>query len=164
MLANIDFRMSGIEVLSCTVVEGDTSGQSPRDRIPHAPGADEETVTDIQKEDRPSRFSVQPSMVDGVLVVTVHGEIDHDVKDALSRALTPEYVMTPPRIVADLSGVSFMDSSGINVFVTAHRRVSDAEGWLRIAGAQEPVVRLLHLVGVDTFIACHPTVEQALST
>ncbi|WP_328484055.1 STAS domain-containing protein [Streptomyces sp. NBC_00377] len=121
-------------------------------------------MTDIQKEDRPSRFSVQPSMVDGVLVVTVHGEIDHDVKDALSRALTPEDVMTPPRIVADLSGVSFMDSSGINVFVTAHRRVSDAEGWLRIAGAQEPVVRLLHLVGVDTFIACHPTVEQALST
>jgi stage II sporulation protein AA (anti-sigma F factor antagonist) len=48
----------------------------------------------------------------------------------------------PPRIVADLSGVTFMDSSGINVFVAAHRCVSDAQGWLLIAGAQESVVRL----------------------
>ncbi|WP_405965642.1 STAS domain-containing protein [Streptomyces sp. NBC_00723] len=72
--------------------------------------------------------------------------------------------MTPPlRIVADLSGVTFMDSSGINVFIAARLRVSQAQGWLRIAGAQETVLRLLQMVGVDTFIPCHPTVEQALN-
>ncbi|MFJ9026560.1 STAS domain-containing protein [Streptomyces sp. NPDC102259] len=119
-------------------------------------------MTHIQKEDRPGRFSVQTEVVDGVLVVTVHGEIDHDVKDVLSRALTSEDGMTPPRIVADLSGVTFMDSSGINVFTAAHLRVSQAQGWLRMAGAQEAVVRLLQIVGVDTVIPCHPTVEQAL--
>lgn len=70
----------------------------------------------------------------------------------------------PPRIVADLSGVTFMDSSGINVFVTAHRRASGAQGWLRIAGAQESVVRLLHLVGIDEIIPCRPTLKQALNT
>ncbi|MFD9391030.1 STAS domain-containing protein [Streptomyces sp. NPDC060000] len=120
-------------------------------------------MTDIQKEDRPGRFSVQPEVVDGVLVVTVHGEIDHDVKDVLSQALTSEEGTTPPRIVADLSGVTFMDSSGINVFIAAHQRVSQTQGWLRIAGAQESVVRLLQMVGVDTFIPCHPTVERALN-
>ncbi|MFD9395294.1 STAS domain-containing protein [Streptomyces sp. NPDC060000] len=121
-------------------------------------------MSNIQKEDRPGRLSIQPEVVDGVLVVTVHGEIDHDVKDVLSQALMSEDGTTPPRIVADLSGVTFMDSSGINVFVTAHRRVSSAQGWLRIAGAQESVVRLLHLVGIDEVIPCHPTIEQALST
>ncbi|MDQ0597967.1 stage II sporulation protein AA (anti-sigma F factor antagonist) [Streptomyces canus] len=121
-------------------------------------------MSDIQKEDRPGRFSVRPEVVDGVLVVTVHGEIDHDVKDTLSQALTSEDGMPPPlRIVADLSGVTFMDSSGINVLITAHRRVSQAQGWLRIAGAQESVLRLLQMVGVDTFIPCHPTLEQALN-
>jgi stage II sporulation protein AA (anti-sigma F factor antagonist) len=120
-------------------------------------------VSDIQKEDRPGRLSVRPEVVDGALVVTVHGEIDHEVKDVLSRALTLESGAVPPRIVADLSGVTFMDSSGINVFVTAHRRVRDAQGWLRIAGARESVVRLLHLVGIDEIIPCHPTVEQALN-
>ncbi|MER6076212.1 STAS domain-containing protein [Streptomyces sp. NPDC001817] len=102
-------------------------------------------------------------MVDGVLIVTVHGEIDHAVKDVLSQGLLSDDGATPPRIVADLSEVTFMDSSGINVFVTAHRRASGAQGWLRIAGAQDSVVRLLHLVGVDEIIPCHPTLQQALS-
>ncbi|WP_371674052.1 STAS domain-containing protein [Streptomyces sp. NBC_00289] len=119
-------------------------------------------MTDIPGEDRPGRFSVRSAVVDGVLVVSVHGEIDHAVMDVLSRALLSQDGPPPPRIVADLSGVTFMDSSGINVFVTAHRRVSAAQGWVRIAGAQDSVVRLLHMVGIDEVIDCHPTVEQAL--
>ncbi|MFJ4205023.1 STAS domain-containing protein [Streptomyces sviceus] len=121
-------------------------------------------MSDIEKADRSDQFSVKPEVVDGVLVVTVHGEIDHDVKDALSQALSSEDGMTPSvRIVADLGGVTFMDSSGINVLITAYRRVRQAQGWLRIAGAQESVLRLLRMVGVDTLIPCHPTLEQALN-
>ncbi|GGR76332.1 hypothetical protein GCM10010269_14390 [Streptomyces humidus] len=120
-------------------------------------------MNDIPREDRPNHLSVQPRVVDGVLVVTVEGEIDHDVKDLLNQALLSDDGAPPPRIVADLSGVTFMDSSGINVFVTTHRRVSGAQGWLRIAGAQESVVRLLQLVGIDEIIPCHRTVEEALN-
>ncbi|MFE7836216.1 STAS domain-containing protein [Streptomyces sp. NPDC057474] len=122
-------------------------------------------MTDIQKTGRPDRLSVEPSVVDGVRVVTVRGEIDHTVRDVLSEALLCEDgTVPPPRIVADLSGVTFMDSSGINVFIAVHRQVSGAQGWLRIAGAHESVLRVLTLVGVDTFISCHPTIEQALNT
>ncbi|MEU9331440.1 STAS domain-containing protein [Streptomyces canus] len=121
-------------------------------------------MTDNQKADRPGRLSVERTVVDAVLVVTVQGEIDHDVKDALSEALISEDgTAAPPRIVVDLSGVTFMDSSGINVFVAVYRQVEGAQGWLRIAGAQGPVLRILALVGVDALIPCHPTVEQALN-
>ncbi|MFD3621699.1 STAS domain-containing protein [Streptomyces sp. NPDC058676] len=65
--------------------------------------------------------------------------------------------------MVDLSGVTFMDSSGINVFVAAHKSMNDAQGWLRIAGAQEPVLRLLEIVGLNDVIGCHSTVEQALT-
>jgi anti-anti-sigma factor len=65
--------------------------------------------------------------------------------------------------VVDLSGVTFMDSSGINVLIAAHQSMSAAQGWLRIAGAQESVLRTLQLVGLDQVIGCHPTVEQALT-
>jgi stage II sporulation protein AA (anti-sigma F factor antagonist) len=41
--------------------------------------------------------------------------------------------------------------------------VNAAQGWLRIAGAQEAVVRLLNMVGIDEIMDCHPTVEQALN-
>jgi stage II sporulation protein AA (anti-sigma F factor antagonist) len=102
-------------------------------------------------------------MVDGVCVVSLRGEIDLDVKDQISRALLSGSESTPTRIVADLSGVTFLDSSGINVFIATYRHVSGAGGWLRIAGAQPSVLRVLQLVGVDTIIDCHPTTEQALT-
>ncbi|MEV5433248.1 STAS domain-containing protein [Streptomyces sp. NPDC052701] len=120
-------------------------------------------MTDIPKADRTDRLSVEHHEVDGIRVVTVRGEIDHDVKDVLSEALLAEDGATPPRTVVDLSGVTFMDSSGINVFVAARRAADDARGWLRIAGAHDSVLRVLQLVGVDGFIPCHPTVEQALT-
>ncbi|MFE2218962.1 anti-sigma factor antagonist [Streptomyces canus] len=120
-------------------------------------------MTDNQKADQPDRLFVERTVVDGVLVVTVQGEIDHNVKDALSEALMSEDgTAAPPRIVVDLSDVTFMDSSGINVFVAAYQQVNGA-GWLRIAGAQGTILRVLELVGLDAVIPCHPTVEQALN-
>ncbi|MFF3849351.1 STAS domain-containing protein [Streptomyces sp. NPDC002328] len=121
-------------------------------------------MTDNQRADRRDQLFVEREVVDGVRVVAVRGEIDHDVKDVFTEALLSEDGAVPPlRIVVDLSGVTFMDSSGINVFVAAHRRASDDQGWLRIAGAQHSVLRLLSLVGMDALIACHPDVEQALN-
>ncbi|MFF0001641.1 STAS domain-containing protein [Streptomyces avermitilis] len=121
-------------------------------------------MNDIEQADRPDRFSVVHRMVDGVRVVTVQGEIDHDVRELLSAALLSGDGAAPPsRIVVDLSGVTFMDSSGINVFVAAHQAVSATGGWLRIAAAQKPVLHVLQLVGIDALIPCHPTLEQALN-
>ncbi|MFF1542215.1 STAS domain-containing protein [Streptomyces sp. NPDC058291] len=110
----------------------------------------------------PSGLSIDRTAVDGMRVLTVRGEIDHDVKDVLSEALL-SFDAATPRTVVDLSGVTFMDSSGINVFVAAHQAMSDAQGWLRMACVQESVLRLLQLVGLDQVIGCHATVEQALT-
>ncbi|MFE9679766.1 STAS domain-containing protein [Streptomyces sp. NPDC006259] len=110
-----------------------------------------------------SGLSIDHTAVDGIRVLTVRGEIDHDVKDVLSKALLSDDGVTAPRTVVDLSGVTFMDSSGINVLVAAHQRMSGAQGWLRLAGAQASVLRVLELVGLDQVIGSHSTVEQALT-
>lgn len=122
-------------------------------------------MSDIGNTDGPDRFSAVHRTVDGVRVVTVEGEIDHDVRELLSAVLLSGYGAEPPsRIVVDLGGVTFMDSTGINIFVTAYQAVSATEGWLRIAAAQEPVLHVMQLVGIDAFIACYPSVEQALNS
>ncbi|MEU1037861.1 STAS domain-containing protein [Streptomyces sp. NPDC005551] len=120
-------------------------------------------MTNTPKEKRPDRLSVTHREVDGIQVVALHGEVDHDVQDVFSRALLAGEDRAPLRTVVDLSGVTFMDSSGINVIVAAHRRAAGARGWLRIAGAQGFVLRVLQIVGLDDLIPCHPTVEQALT-
>ncbi|WP_336621287.1 STAS domain-containing protein [Streptomyces sp. DH10] len=65
--------------------------------------------------------------------------------------------------MVDLSRVTFMDSSGINILIAAHQAAISAQGWLRLAGAKGSVLRVLQLVGVDQVIGCRPTLEQALT-
>ncbi|MFJ4873148.1 STAS domain-containing protein [Streptomyces sp. NPDC088757] len=121
-------------------------------------------MSSIEETGRPERLSAVHRVVDGVRIVTLQGEIDHTTKDMVQAALLDQDGTTlPPRVVADLSGVSFMDSSGINAFIGAYQHLTAAEGWLRIAGAQEAVQRILTLIGVDTVIDCHSDVEQALT-
>ncbi|GHH66124.1 anti-anti-sigma factor [Streptomyces umbrinus] len=111
----------------------------------------------------PSRqLSIGHTTIDGIRVVTLHGEIDYTVKHALTEALMPRHA-APQRTIVDLSGVTFMDSSGINIFIAAHQAATDRQAWLRIAGAQESVRRVLQLVGLDQLIPCYPTLEQALA-
>ncbi|MEU6709671.1 STAS domain-containing protein [Streptomyces wuyuanensis] len=69
-----------------------------------------------------------------------------------------------PRLVVDLGGVTFLDSSGINVFLQVHRAVTADHGWLRLAAAHGPVIRVLQLVGLNVVIPCHETTEQALAS
>ncbi|MEV7673015.1 STAS domain-containing protein [Streptomyces sp. NPDC088752] len=114
--------------------------------------------------DRTKRLSVAHRTVDGICVVTLRGEIDHTAKDVLRDALIQHEAGTPSRVVADMSGVSFLDSSGINVLIFAHQHLNDVRGWLHIAAAQESVQRVLSLVGVDAVVPCRPTLEQALNT
>ncbi|MFJ6530553.1 STAS domain-containing protein [Streptomyces longwoodensis] len=113
--------------------------------------------------DQPARLRAEQRIVDGTRVVSLRGQIDYDVKEVLREALRTEDAAAQPRIVADLSEVTFMDSSGINVFVASHHQASEAGGWVRIAAAQEPVLRVLQLVGIDALIPCRPNLEQALA-
>ncbi|MEU6621977.1 STAS domain-containing protein [Streptomyces litmocidini] len=113
---------------------------------------------------RTERLSAAHYMVDGVRIVTLQGEIDHTTKNVLHNALLPpDDTAAPPRIVADMAGVTFLDSSGLNILISVHRHVSEAQGWLRIAAAQKAVQRVLSLVGLDTVIPCHLTVADALN-
>lgn len=107
-------------------------------------------------------LSVVSTATDGIRVLTLAGEIDRDTGQTLRQALDAS--ATPhQRIVVDLSRVTFMDSTGINIFIAAHRSLTEAGGWIRLAAPTQAVLRLLQIVGVDTFIDCRETLRQALS-
>ncbi|WP_435190671.1 STAS domain-containing protein [Streptomyces sp. bgisy126] len=120
-------------------------------------------MTSNDKAGRTSRLSAEHRVVDGVRIATLRGEIDYDEQDVLREALLPEGEPVLP-VVADMSGVTFLDSSGINMLLTIHQQVSDARGRLRIAAPTDTVRRVLALVGIDAVIPCHPTLEDALNT
>ncbi|MDO0924310.1 STAS domain-containing protein [Streptomyces sp. TG1A-8] len=117
-------------------------------------------VAGTERAEHPSRLSVTATVAEGVRVLSVAGEIDHHTGDALRRALdVPD---GPPRVVADLHRVTFMDSSGINILLAAHRTLTEAGGWLRLAAPTPSVLRTLQIVGIDSVIDCRDTLHQAL--
>ncbi|MEU9242280.1 STAS domain-containing protein [Streptomyces sp. NPDC048385] len=111
------------------------------------------------------QLSVVRADVDGIVVLGLRGEIDYQSVGALTRGMPPVDPATGSgaRVVVDLSGVTFMDSSGVNALVAAHHATRAARGWLRLAGAHGAVLRTMRLVGLESVTPCHPTVEEALA-
>jgi stage II sporulation protein AA (anti-sigma F factor antagonist) len=104
----------------------------------------------------------QHTTADGVHVVALAGDIDHTTADILRQSLTaPDG--SAPHTVADFRDVTFMDSSGINVLVAANNTARSRGGWLRLAHSPAPVLDLLRIVGLDTILPLHPTLDDALT-
>ncbi len=100
---------------------------------------------------------------DDSVVVTVRGSLDVDSATVLSTTLDQVLDRPGPRIVVDLSGVEFCDSTGLGAFVTGHNRAHRAGGWVRLAAPGEWMTRLLDTVGLSARIGVYPTVADALA-
>ena len=83
-------------------------------------------------------------------------------KDAVRRALTPAPGDPPPdRVVMDLSGVEFIDSSGLGALAASAKALGG--GTLHLAGAQPLVLKVLRLTHMDRVFGLHDDVGAALT-
>jgi anti-anti-sigma factor len=99
--------------------------------------------------------------VSGSAIVCVAGELDlgcvADLKDVL-RSLEPPC----DRVILDLSRLTFMDSSGMALAASEHRRaVADGFDFV-LAGATGAVLRVMRLTGLDVTVPMAPDVASAL--
>ncbi|MET8867613.1 STAS domain-containing protein [Nonomuraea sp. NPDC004580] len=99
----------------------------------------------------------------GVIVIAVNGEMD-----ATNRAQLEAYVRDLPvdlarGMVFDLSGVPFMDSSGLHVLLRCATDCLRNGGTVHLAGVQPLPARLFELTGVAAYVPVHDTVETAVA-
>lgn len=67
------------------------------------------------------------------------------------------------RIVIDLAGVDFMDSSGLGALINALKTARQAGGDLRIASPNEQVQLVLSLTNLDRVLPPYDTAELAFA-
>jgi stage II sporulation protein AA (anti-sigma F factor antagonist) len=84
--------------------------------------------------------------------VTVRGDFDLQVAERVADELTQLESAEPELLVMDLSGLSFLDSSGMGVIAAAHGR-AEAAGW-RFVVVRPPagVRRAFELSGFDEVV------------
>jgi len=66
------------------------------------------------------------------------------------------------QIIFDLSGVSFIDSSGIGILVKCLVKLKKLGGTLRLTGVKGMVGGVLKLTQIDRVLGVYPTASEAL--
>lgn len=94
-------------------------------------------------------------------VVAVSGEIDLGVSDDLRRALDEELGFKPSALIADLSAVSFCDSSGFTVLVQIRAKAEEAGVPFIMVTQERALLRPMSLLGLDAVFTVHPTLDSA---
>ena len=107
------------------------------------------------------QLRVSVSGGDSYTVVALAGESDVYTYDQLRGALQDEAAKGVPLLVIDLSGLEFMDSTGVQVLLDIRVMMNDRGGKLALAAPQNTVARVLNLVGADQLIPVYGTVEEA---
>ena len=84
--------------------------------------------------------------------IAVSGEIDLATVPELETAIDSVFSSNSHSLVVDLTGSSFMDSTGLKTLVMANRRFDEDGRLFAIAVSGGPVSRLIDLSGVETSI------------
>ncbi|MFF4871960.1 STAS domain-containing protein [Streptomyces sp. NPDC000961] len=110
-----------------------------------------------------ARFDVRvrPGTADGVVVLELGGELDHDTVAPLREAV--EEHARARRIVVDCSGLDFCDSTGLNALLKARLRMRETGGRLDLAGLRPPVDRMFDITGVRAVFRVYEDTDRALA-
>jgi anti-sigma B factor antagonist len=100
---------------------------------------------------------------DGVKVVRLKGPIDVSSSMSLRELLGAQIDSASARVLLDLSDVALIDSSGIGILVTAHRRAEGQGAKFALAGASGTVARVFEMTRTNKLLAIHETVDDGVA-
>jgi anti-sigma B factor antagonist len=93
-------------------------------------------------------FTITLVHLDGYVRVRLEGDLDFDATTKHAASLR-EVTDLRTRVVLDVGGVGFVDSSGLRFLVDLARR---HDGPVRLEGVQPPVRRILEITGLDAVL------------
>jgi len=96
------------------------------------------------------------------VVASVRGELDVVSSQRFDDFLS-EAAATSDRVILDLSGVDFMDTTALAVIVGHWRRLVETSGLFFLAGARYRYVKALWITGLADRLPMYDTVDEALA-
>jgi anti-sigma B factor antagonist len=99
---------------------------------------------------------------DGAVVLTPEGDIDLGRSPALRTSLRQAQSRAPRRLVVDLAGVDYMDSSGVATLVEALQNSRRTGTPLVLCGMNQKVRSIFEIARLDTVFQIAPDLTAAL--
>ncbi len=89
----------------------------------------------------------------GKAVAVLTGDIDHHSARKLRSELDSFVItMQPDILIIDLTGISFMDSSGIGLIIGRYKLLKELGGKLEVKSPQPYIRRVLRLSGIERIV------------
>ena len=108
-------------------------------------------------------LAVHESDVDGVRLIEAFGELDLATAPRLCARLDEARRQRVRRLVVDLTGVDFCDSTGLRALMGASTELRHAGGKLAVAVLPDgAVARLFDVTGIREALPTHDTQQDAL--
>jgi anti-sigma B factor antagonist len=99
---------------------------------------------------------------EGAVIVELVGELDLYNAQLLRDALFTAAADGPERLVVELSGVTFVDSTALGVLIETRTRLANRRAFLLVGPGLE-IRRALEISGLDRHFAVHHTLDEALA-
>lgn len=96
-------------------------------------------------------------------IVEVSGEIDVYTAPALREELSSLVDREHTNLLVDLTGVGFMDSTGLGVLVGALKKVRTLGGDLALVINEEKILKVFKITALTQVFTIHASLDEALA-
>ena len=100
---------------------------------------------------------------DGATILAVRGEVDVYTAPRLREKLVELVSQGKYRIIVDLEGVDFLDSTGLGVLVGGLKRLRSHDGDLTLVCTQPRILKVFEITGLTKVFAIHNNVDEAVA-
>ena len=98
----------------------------------------------------------------GVAVITISGRLALGGEtEKLDAALSKLLAADPKLVILDITGLDYVDSSGVGMLVSCLTRLKKAGGGMKVAGANPRIRRIFSMTGVEGMMPLYEDLAAA---
>lgn len=98
----------------------------------------------------------------GPQVVELAGTLDIATSPTVRGALVEAFERGVHKMIVDLSGLEFIDSTGLGALIGGQRRAKEKGGSIALVVPEGQILRLFRITGLLRTFECYPSLEAAL--
>ncbi len=103
----------------------------------------------------------EKDITDNYSVVAISGRLNGASAPELKRRIKQIVEAGRSRLILDMSGVVFIDSSGLSALISGLKYAREAKGFFRLAGLRDQPASVIKLMMLDRVFDAYPDVAAA---